>query len=126
MQNKYKKHLLITGIVLFLLLQNLSAQLIENGTENSGNKEGKTNLFSEVLMFPTNLTSSVQSSAGGSVSSSSYNNTATAGQPGPVGVSSSSSYNNTSGFISTLASIDVMAPTAPVGITAGGSNPLIP
>jgi len=123
MQNKYKKHLFITGIVLFLLLQNLSAQLIENGSENQGNKREKGNSFNEVLMLPTNSTSSVQSSAGGFVNSSSYNNTATAGQPGPVGVSSSSSYNNTSGFISTLGSVDVMAPTAPTGITASGSNP---
>lgn len=123
MHNKYKKQFFIIGIILFLLLQKLSAQIISKEFGTNGVKEGKTISNKTIVTLLNSQTSSVQSSTGGEVSSTSYNNTVTAGQPGPVGISSSSSYNNTSGFISTLGSFDVMAPAAPIGITAGGTNP---
>ena len=53
MQIKYKKHLLITGIVLFFLLQNINAQAIKSGTENTGNIKEKTNPLSEIVWGST-------------------------------------------------------------------------
>ena len=125
MQNKYKKHLLFTGFFVFLLLQNLSAQAIKKESESNGSKEEKTNSYSEVVTLLNSQTSSVQSSAGGDVQSTSFNNTATAGQPGPVGISSSTSYNNNMGFIPTLlyGEIDVTAPPPPIMINVNGYSP---
>jgi flagellar hook capping protein FlgD len=123
MQNKYKKHLIVTGVFLLLLLQNLSAQSIKKGTESNNVEKGKTLITGDLVKLLSSQTSAVQSNAGGDAHSNSYNLTATSGQPGPVGITSSTSFNNSSGFIPSLASIDVQAPAAPISITAGGSNP---
>jgi hypothetical protein len=123
MQNKYKKHLLITGVFIFLLLQNLCAQSINEGSGNNNSEKKKTNITSELVIPLTNQTTSVQSNAGGPVQSGSYRVTETVGQPSPVGFLSSTSYLSSSGFIPTISAGDVEAPAAPTALTAGGSNP---